>query len=160
MRGSGGSRASCFIAFLQRCARRLRARPRQSLRIGFLGLRNFTRNSTRATRKKRDMPVSSSELYAGRARKKGTCLFPVPNSTRAGPEKKGHACFQFRTLRWASTWCLSPVPRPKKAGRSVSSQGSPLDPSLHNDPSLHYDPSLRYDPSRTWACFFRSVSPL
>ena len=60
-------------------ARRLRVRPRQSLRIGrasrteargisymsyFLGLRNLTRNSTRATRK-----------------------------------KKGHACFQFRTLR-------------------------------------------------------------
>ena len=35
----------------------------------------------------------------GRARKNGTCLFPVPNSTRAGPEKMGHACFQFRTLR-------------------------------------------------------------
>ena len=34
-----------------------------------------------------------------RVRKKGTCLFPVPNSTRAGPEKMGHACFQFRTLR-------------------------------------------------------------
>ena len=34
MRGLGGSRASCFIAFLRRCARRLRARPRQSLRIG------------------------------------------------------------------------------------------------------------------------------
>ena len=32
--GSGGSRASCFTAFLRRCARRLRARPRQSLRIG------------------------------------------------------------------------------------------------------------------------------
>ena len=45
--------------------------------------RNFTWNSTRATRKKKDMPVCSSELYAGRARKNGTCLFPVPNSTRA-----------------------------------------------------------------------------
>ena len=33
--------------------------------------------------KKWNMPVSSSELYAGRARKNGTCLFPVPNSTRA-----------------------------------------------------------------------------
>ena len=34
VRGSGGSRASFFTAFLRRCARRLRARPRQSLRIG------------------------------------------------------------------------------------------------------------------------------
>ena len=104
VRGLGGSCASCFIAFLRRCARRLRARPRQSLRIGrasrteargisykiFLGLRNFTRNSTRATRKKRDMPVSSSELYAGHQPKIG--------------------------------WCLSPVPRPKKPERSVSQQ--------------------------------------
>ena len=82
-------------------------RPRQSLRIGsrteargisymsyFLGrlgrvVHNWTglpprgtsRGSTRATRKKRDMPVSSSELYAGRV------------------QKMGHACFQFRTLR-------------------------------------------------------------
>ena len=34
VRGLGGSRASCFIAFLRRCARRLRVRSRQSLRIG------------------------------------------------------------------------------------------------------------------------------
>ena len=34
VKGLGGSRASCFIAFLRRCARRLRERPRQSLRIG------------------------------------------------------------------------------------------------------------------------------
>ena len=35
----------------------------------------------------------------GQLGKKGTCLFSVPNSTRAGPEKMAHACFQFRTLR-------------------------------------------------------------
>ena len=51
-------------------------------------------NSTRATRKKRDMPVSSSELHAGNS------------------EKKGHACFQFRTPRGQQPkngWCLFPV---------------------------------------------------
>ena len=34
VRRSEGSRVSCFTAFLRRCARRLRVRPRQSLRIG------------------------------------------------------------------------------------------------------------------------------
>ena len=52
---------------------------------------NSTRNSTRATPKKWDMPVSSSELHAelhaGQLGKKGTCLFPVPNSTRAATKK-------------------------------------------------------------------------
>ena len=53
---------------------------------------NSTRNSTRATPKKWDMPVSSSELHTrnstrGNSEKKGTCLFPVPNSTRAATKK-------------------------------------------------------------------------
>ena len=52
---------------------------------------NSTRNSTRATPKKWDMPVSSSELHAelhaGQLAKKGTRLFPVPNSTRAATKK-------------------------------------------------------------------------
>ena len=48
----------------------------------FLGLRNFIRGTPR-----------------GQLGKKPTCSSPVPNSTRAGPEKMGHACFQFRTLR-------------------------------------------------------------
>ena len=40
-----------------------------------------------------------TELHEGNSEKKPTCSSPVPNSTRAGPEKMGHACFQFRTLR-------------------------------------------------------------
>ena len=44
-----------------------------------------------ATPKKWDMPVSSSELHAelhaGQLGKKGACLFPVPNSTRAATKK-------------------------------------------------------------------------
>ena len=75
-----------------------------------------------ATPKKWDMPVSSSELHAelhaGQLRKNGTCLFPVPNSTRAATKKwlvsvsssealrkhKCHLCFP------ASHSCL-PSPR-------------------------------------------------
>ena len=56
------------------------------------GLRGTPRGTPRgATPKKWDMPVSSSELHAelhaGQLGKKGTCLFPVPNSTRAATKK-------------------------------------------------------------------------
>ena len=46
-------------------------------------------------------PVSSSELYAGRARKNGTCLFPVPNSTRAG-QARGISYMSFFFLAASS----------------------------------------------------------
>ena len=58
----------------------------------------------------------------GQLRKNGTCLFPVPNSTRnstrGNSEKKGHACFQFRTPRGQppkNGWCLFPVRGTSKA---------------------------------------------
>ena len=99
-RGLGGSRASCFIAFLQRCARRLRARPQQScgsaehpglkrrLQVprqpcrcrGCGTLRGAPRGQLR---KKKDMPVSSSELCAGHQPKIGWCLSPVPRPKKS-----------------------------------------------------------------------------
>ena len=122
VRGSGGSRASCSTAFLRRCARRLRARACGSaehpgLKRGAFLIRFFRVGSgwwlgreiwlgrvvhsggfyhpQRAGLLHAEL---YAELHAGRARKNGTCLFPVPNSTRASTEN----------------W-LVPVSRPKQS---------------------------------------------
>ena len=75
----------------------------------------------------------------GQLRKNRSCLFPVPNSTRAAPkksvmpvssselhvgssEKIGHACFQFRTPRGQQPkngWCLFPAAPPDTPARRV-----------------------------------------
>ena len=108
------------------------------------------------------MPVSSSELHAGSSEKNRSCLFPVPNSTRAGPEKMGHACFQFRTLRGHQLkigWCL--VPRPKKSRKIRLSAMIRLGPgwvSLFSGEALtglgRKGPSRGDDPSQTMVDFF------
>ena len=62
---------------------------------------NSTRNSTRATPKKWDMPVSSSELHAGSNQKNGWCLFPVPRhfeSTSATCAFEHHIPARHRSL--------------------------------------------------------------
>ena len=145
MRGSGGSRASCFIAFLWRCARRLRARPRQSLRIG-----RASRTEARGISYKIFLGIRSggfyhplreldAELHEGQLGKKPTCLSPVPRPKNPKDPSLNNDP-SLTMIRLSTMIRLGP-------GRVF------LDPSLHNDPSLNNDPS------RTWACFFRSASP-
>ena len=65
--------------------------------------------------------VGGREASEGRSRGRVAELYAELH--KGNSEKKGHACLQFRTLRWASTenW-LVPVSssKAKKAGRSVS----------------------------------------
>ena len=113
---------------LRRCARRLCARPRQSLRIGsrteargisymsyFLGrLGRVVHNCGRACLH----AELYAELHAGNSEKKGTCLFPVPNSTRAGPKKwdtpvSSSELYAGRARKDGT--CLFPVPNSTRA---------------------------------------------
>ena len=63
--------------------------------------RNFTRNSTRAGPKKWDMPVSSSELHAGKSEKMGGACFQFRGTSKTvAPLKFSSITFQHRRLRY------------------------------------------------------------